>query len=46
MPAESTEEPTPTTVPPVTTGEPPHGGGTTTQPDGSFDPYDEPTTSK
>ncbi|WP_326567743.1 hypothetical protein VSH64_38905 [Amycolatopsis rhabdoformis] len=45
MPTESTEEPTPTTIPPVTTGKPPHGGGTT-QPDGAFDPYDEPTTSK
>ncbi|MEU4671766.1 hypothetical protein AB0F91_28270 [Amycolatopsis sp. NPDC023774] len=44
MPAESTEENTPTTVPPVTVGTPPHGG--TTQPDGAHEPYDEPTAAK
>ncbi|MEV4596139.1 hypothetical protein AB0K15_01905 [Amycolatopsis sp. NPDC049253] len=46
MPAESSEENTPTTVPPVPVGTPPHGGGTTTQPDGAHDPYDDPATAK
>lgn len=47
MPAEANEEKTPT-VPPVSTGGAPQGsgGGTTTQPDGAHDPYDDPDTVK
>ncbi|MFI5605612.1 hypothetical protein [Amycolatopsis sp. NPDC051903] len=50
MPHESDEEnkANPAAVPPVTTGTQPTapGGGTTTQPDGAHDPYDDPGTAK